>query len=53
MTAFYFDARFARHEHGQAEPQHVIGRTKNFLYRLLPKGLREGVTMIWRNTGMA
>ena len=52
MTAFYFDARFARHGAGQAEPQPVVGSVKNFLLRLLPKGLREGITMIWRRPGM-
>jgi cyclopropane fatty-acyl-phospholipid synthase-like methyltransferase len=47
-TAFYFDARFARHQRGHVEPQPVVGLAKNFLYPLLPTSLREGITMVWR-----
>ncbi len=48
MTAFYFDARFARHTAGRVEPQQILGFVKNSFYRMLPTRLREGVTMVWR-----
>ncbi|MEP6494706.1 MAG: methyltransferase domain-containing protein [bacterium] len=47
-TAFYFDARFARHGATGDNPQPVVGTLKNSIYPLLPAGLREGVTMVWR-----
>jgi len=47
-TAFYFDARYARHGDNGDRPQPVIGAIKNSIYPMLPAGLREGVTMIWR-----
>jgi methyltransferase family protein len=53
VTAFYFDARFARHADGQVEPQFALGSVKNSLYRLLPKNLREGITMVWRKLPQA
>lgn len=49
-TAFYFDARFARHMAGRVQPQPVLGMVKNCLYRAFPKNMREGVTMVWRKT---
>jgi cyclopropane fatty-acyl-phospholipid synthase-like methyltransferase len=52
-TAFYFDARFAHHKAGHIEPQPVLGFLKNSVYRLLPGGLREGVTMVWRKSALA
>jgi hypothetical protein len=51
MTAFYFDARFARHSAGYVEPQPILGLVKNSIYRILPTGLREGITMVWRRRG--
>ena len=49
-TAFYFDARFAHHESGEAAGrQRLLGSAKNLIYRLLPSPLREGITMVWRN----
>jgi cyclopropane fatty-acyl-phospholipid synthase-like methyltransferase len=47
-TAFYFDARFARHSEGRVAPQPILGLAKNSLYRILPTRLREGITMVWR-----
>jgi len=52
MTRFYFDARFAHHAAGHVAPQPVVGRVKNSLYRSLPEGLREGITMVWRKPGL-
>jgi hypothetical protein len=52
LTSFYFDARFARHEVGNIQPQPILGSIKNFLYQYLPKDLREGVTMIWRKSNV-
>jgi len=52
MTSFYFDARFAHHA-GYVEPQPVVGCVKNTIYRLLPKGLREGITMVLRKPVVA
>ncbi|MHC4671109.1 MAG: class I SAM-dependent methyltransferase [Planctomycetota bacterium] len=52
-TAYYYDAKFARHEEGYFEKQSVVGSIKNFLYRCLTKGLREGITMVWRKRGVA
>lgn len=47
--AFYFDARFAHHESGQAPAgQAFRGAVKNALYRALPPPLREGITQVWR-----
>lgn len=50
VTGFYFDARFARHGREGVHPQPVLGTLKNVLYPLLPKSLREGITMVWRKT---
>lgn len=47
-TAYYFDARFARHLTGRVEPQPMLGAVKNIVYRALPASLREGITMVWR-----
>ena len=47
-TAYYFDARFARHLTGRVEPQPMLGAVKNIVYRALPTSLREGITMVWR-----
>lgn len=47
-TAFYFDARYSRHGAGGNLPQPVLGTVKNTIYRALPSGLREGVTMVLR-----
>lgn len=50
VTGFYFDARFAHHELGQApREQPMIGSLKNIVYPLLPAGLREGITIVARN----
>jgi hypothetical protein len=48
ITAFYFDARFARHGPDGVRPQPVIGTLKNFIYRRFPKPFREGITIVWR-----
>ena len=50
-TAFYFDARFARHLEGRVRPEPALGMVKNILYRAFPKSMREGITMVWRKTG--
>ncbi len=47
-VSFYFDARFAHHESGEAAGRKALGSFKNAVYRLLPSGLREGITMVWR-----
>jgi cyclopropane fatty-acyl-phospholipid synthase-like methyltransferase len=48
-VSFYFDARFAHHESGEAAGRRAaLGPLKNAVYRLLPSGLREGITMVWR-----
>jgi hypothetical protein len=47
-TAFYFDARFARHGDAGDRPQPVLGTLKNSIYPMLPAGLREGVTLALR-----
>ncbi|HEV8577948.1 MAG TPA: class I SAM-dependent methyltransferase [Thermoanaerobaculia bacterium] len=53
-VAFYFDARFAHHESGEAAGRKVaLGALKNAVYRLLPSSLREGITMVWRNSKAA
>jgi len=46
ITGFYFDARFAHHELGQAREQPFVGALKNMLYPLLPPNLREGITFV-------
>lgn len=52
--AFYFDARFAHGASGEAAGRRrLIGSSKNLVYRLLPSPLREGITMVWRNTPAA
>jgi hypothetical protein len=48
ITAFYFDARFARHGAHGVKPQPVIGTIKNVIYGLFPKNFREGITIVWR-----
>jgi hypothetical protein len=49
--SFYFDARFAHQASGEAAGQRlVLGTSKNLIYRYLPAPLREGITMVWRNT---
>jgi Methyltransferase domain len=48
VTAFYFDARFARHGPNGVRPQPVMGTLKNLLYPAFPKSLREGITIVWR-----
>jgi len=50
MTAYWFDARFAHHETGQADPRPILGVLKNVVYRMLPMPLREGITIICRST---
>ena len=53
-TSFYFDARFAHHESGEAAGrQMVLGSLKNLVYRLLPSPFREGITMVWKAKGTA
>ena len=48
-VSFYFDARFAHHESGEAAGRNLaLGSLKNVVYRLLPSDLREGITMVWR-----
>lgn len=47
--SFYFDARFAHGESGEAaERRPFLGSLKNAVYRALPGFLREGITMVWR-----
>jgi SAM-dependent methyltransferase len=45
---YYFDARYARHEHGDEAPQAFTGSVKNAIYRFLPGPLREGITIAAR-----
>lgn len=45
--SFYFDARFAHHESGEAAGRKLLGPLKNAIYPLLPSSLREGITMVW------
>jgi 2-polyprenyl-3-methyl-5-hydroxy-6-metoxy-1,4-benzoquinol methylase len=47
---YYFDARYARHERGDERPSPLVGAVKNAIYRLLPGQLREGITIVARNT---
>jgi cyclopropane fatty-acyl-phospholipid synthase-like methyltransferase len=48
-VSFYFDARFAHRESGEAAGRRAaLGSLKNAVYRLLPSPLREGITMVWR-----
>ncbi|HEY4129267.1 MAG TPA: methyltransferase domain-containing protein [Gemmatimonadaceae bacterium] len=47
-TAFYFDARYARHGDAGNFPQPVVGTLKNTFYPMLPARLREGMTMVLR-----
>ncbi len=47
-TAFYFDARFARHGDAGNFPQPLIGTLKNTFYPILPARMREGMTMVLR-----
>jgi cyclopropane fatty-acyl-phospholipid synthase-like methyltransferase len=50
-ASFYFDARFAHHESGEAAGQRaILGTLKNIVYRRLPRSLREGITMVWRRS---
>ena len=52
--SFYFDARFAHRASGEAAGRRrLIGSSKNLVYRFLPSPLREGITMVWRNTPAA
>ena len=53
LTSSYFDERFAHHEPGHIEPKPVVGWIKNSLYRFMPKGLRQGITMVWRKSKIA
>ena len=53
LTTSYFDERFAYHEPGHIEPKPVVGWVKNTLYRYLPKGQRQGITMVWRKSKIA
>lgn len=50
-TKFYFDARYARHDTGREEPELFTGALKNVLYRLIPGGLQEGITVIAKKLG--
>jgi hypothetical protein len=43
---YYFDARFARHSVGNEQPTQIRGSIKNVLYRFLPPGMREGITIV-------
>jgi 2-polyprenyl-3-methyl-5-hydroxy-6-metoxy-1,4-benzoquinol methylase len=45
-TAYYFDARFARHDEGHEPPAQIAGALKNAANRLLPASLREGITIL-------
>ncbi len=45
---FYFDARFAHHEKSLCRPQPFVGTIKNAVYRMMPRSLREGVTLVLR-----
>jgi len=42
---YYFDSRFARHETGDEAPALIVGAAKNFVYRLIPGRLQEGITI--------
>ena len=46
-TAYYFDARHGRHG-PDGRPQPWVGLAKNLVYRALPAGLREGITLVAR-----
>ncbi len=48
--SFYFDARFAHQESGAGTDRGLLGPLKNAIYPVLPPSLREGITMVWRNT---
>lgn len=45
---YYFDAAYERHERGDERPSKFKGGLKNFLYRLLPPSLQEGITIVAR-----
>jgi len=47
-TAFYFDTRFIHDTHGRLVRKSLIGTIRNWVYRLSPAPLREGITMVWR-----
>jgi hypothetical protein len=48
VTDFYFDARYAQHGPKGVRTEPVLGAFKNAVYPLLPKNLREGITLVWR-----
>jgi uncharacterized protein len=49
LTDFYFDARFAHRESGEAAARRTfVGGLKNLLYRSFPASWREGQTQVWR-----
>jgi hypothetical protein len=51
-TAFYFDARCARHDRSPARVQPIVGTLKNVIYRSFPPSLREGITQVLRKTAV-
>jgi SAM-dependent methyltransferase len=50
---YYFDARHAHHHGTETGRQALTGALKNLLYRTLPPFLREGITLVLRNSGEA
>ncbi|MDZ4859172.1 MAG: methyltransferase domain-containing protein [Candidatus Hydrogenedentes bacterium] len=47
-TGFYFDARHVHDSRGRLVRHSALGGLKNIVYRNLPAGLREGITMVLR-----